>query len=278
MSEEAILKVQSSPAVFNIEKSGISSRYIAWIDLMGAANLMQFSLKSAAILLGKLHDVIFKTWKEDSARLTIHSVVDGCYVVASEIIPLLHFVENVMSRYFACFYKEYQTHCKKRAIWKYCALLRGAITYGPIYSNEDMKKGFKCDKNITPEELRCAYFSNIFVGNLLARAYELEKKAPPFGVYLDSSVVCQNLSLQADEQAKFILGQGAWYRWFLNSATGDCRNQLGIPQLPKDMGTAVTQFLEAERSCQYECNYPVERHDEWVKMVDEYFVDTNQQI
>ena len=176
------LKACESPAMFNDKKVDISSRYIAWIDLMGAANLMRYSLKSGAILIGRLHDVIFTTWKEQPTGLTIHSIVDGCYVVAREITPLLHFIENVMCRYFACFYEEYKRHRQYGLIWKYCAIVRSSIAYGPIYTNEEMRKGFECDKKITRDDLFNAYFSNVFVGNLLATAYELEKKAPPFGV------------------------------------------------------------------------------------------------
>ena len=65
------------------------------------------------------------------------------------------------------------------------------------------------------------------------------------------------------------------YRWFLNSTTTQTRSKLGIPQSSKEMGETIVQYLDVLKECQYECNYPVGRHEEWRKMVKEYFVDEN---
>lgn len=253
------------PSFFNTEKITPEKCYIAWIDVMGAASMMEVSLQRAAICIGKLHDVVFAESKKHP-KLTLHPLVDGCYAVSKEFAPLLQFTQSVMTRLFATFYAA-RVSATGRDAWKSQFLVRAVLAYGPIVTAEMMKMGF----SYKPEELSSPYFNNVFIGNLLGSTHDAEKSAPPFGVYVSTSVRCEaELSASDSVEFKSLVGQ-VYYRWFLDKARAKQRDSLGLPSNPSEMGQAVIDFLEAEKENAATSCYPEKKHEGWCSRVREYF-------
>lgn len=251
-------------------QSNVEAYYVAWFDLMGASNLMRRSLSCASILIGKLHDAIVRTRNESYAKLSLHPLIDGCYVLSKDVKTLLDFSTEVMALLFTSFKGEQDGNHPETA-WQRQAAVRCVIVYGPVLTSEQMFNGFykgRYDQNDP-------YFKNVFVGNLLGATHGSERKAPPFGIFIDSSAIYQREFLEKEEQQNTCLWSH-FFRWF-KRVPQDLRDKLQeLPSSSQEIGERVLKFFEAEKLHRYESYYPVEKHEMYVQLIREYFeMDAN---
>lgn len=159
-------------------------RFVLWIDMMGAANLMNLSSRMAMIVLAKIHTASVKA-SDGIGGITVVPVVDGFYCVTKNAHPLRTFAYRFLKSIVSDIILIRDPH--------YIYLLRGAISFGPVVTGNDLKEkiiGKQDDPGSQPllKLENQAYLSHILVGSPLATAYHGERQAPPFGIYVDDSV------------------------------------------------------------------------------------------
>ncbi len=147
-------------------------RYVLWIDLMGSRNMMLRSVARAAIPLMKLHVAALEARKSIADEVELYPMIDGLYAISRSFSPIRRFVGLTFQRLVA----EFLTSDNKERF-----AVRGGLAYGPVLRGADSMNG-------APEALvEPHYWNAILIGIPLAQAYRAEKKAPPFGVYIDES-------------------------------------------------------------------------------------------
>lgn len=149
-------------------------QYVAWIDLMGTASMMEFSFTIAATNICKFHLSIKQ--QEEYDKFKLYPMNDGIYVVSDELYTLKKFLQGVFSDYSKVLISQHG-----RSYWdiKFTAIPRAAIAYGKLYHGNDIS-----DTILTEYE----YLSTILLGQPMARAHQKEREAAPFGIIVDSSV------------------------------------------------------------------------------------------
>lgn len=155
------------------EKAGPQRyRYVLWLDVMGAAPKIARNVKTAAIPVMKLHVAALTAVKKNAKTpIDLYPIIDGIYVVSEDLHPLLFFMSDVFRSMAAEFLAVKN--------WER-SIIRGAISYGPVILGRESAAG----ADILSET---SYCQSILLGMPLVQAYEAEKHAPPFGVYIHES-------------------------------------------------------------------------------------------
>jgi hypothetical protein len=152
----------------------IRQSYVAWLDLMGAQSIMRRSLASATNFVMKIH-VSCQTviQGDDHSDIDLYPMIDGVYIVTPRQPALLDFLKAVLTKLALAFIFE------ENPLYRF--LVRGAIAFGPLIKGEDM---LECSKALqrSPE-----YCSRVALGMPLTQAWDAEKKAAPFGIYIHES-------------------------------------------------------------------------------------------
>ena len=147
-----------------------SFKYVAWLDLMGASNIMSISLSIAANHIGKIHSAALRAKQEGCGDAEIYPMVDGVYITSSNQDAILAFAKHIIRGLSVNFVLESDPF--------HCFMLRGAIAYGPIFEGHKMQL---CNKLLEEENI---YSQNVIVGPSLANAYNAERFASPFGIWI----------------------------------------------------------------------------------------------
>jgi hypothetical protein len=150
-------------------------RYVAWLDLMGTSSMMRRSATIAATFIGKLHSAAIKATKnvpEDQVRL--YPVIDGVYITSAAQAPLLRVLKPILKALAVNFVLE------KDIVHRF--MVRGAIAYGPTCEGKDLLTKENWQLNSRPE-----YAKSICLGVPLAQAFDAEKAAAPYGIWIHES-------------------------------------------------------------------------------------------
>jgi hypothetical protein len=212
------------------------NKFVAWVDLMGAANHFLLSLPKAACFVGKIHDAGLQ------ARLTytavsLHPIADGFYAMADRWADIQDFSARVMRSLAHVFEQENENQHK--------FLVRSGIAFGAVVDSRTMASGSRTFEN-EPQ-----YLGNVLVGCPLAWAYKAESKAPPFGIYVDQSV-----TTHSRERVAWVL-----HRWW----------QAQHQPWAASFGQRVVDYLTWARNNAIATRYPVKKHQRYVQATNEYF-------
>lgn len=158
-------------------------QYVAWLDLMGTANLMEWSFDVAATNVCKLHLIVAQ--QENYDQFDIYPMNDGIYVVSDSYRPLHELLTGIFSDY-----AEVLTSNMGRDHWDimHLAIPRAAIAYGHLYHPKSIQRSALADYE---------HAASILLGEPMAAAHHKESEAPPFGIVADESVH------EADEEIRW---------------------------------------------------------------------------
>lgn len=238
-TKEIPLNVAWDKPCFDNTRINPSSKYVAWIDLMGAANHFLLSLAKSACFVGKVHDAGLKA-RNKFPSVTVHPISDGFFAISEDWDEIKQFVQFVM-RSLAYVFAHEQNNDHK-------FIVRSSIAYGQIVTGEKIKEGCKFLED------KCEYFSNVFVGSPLAWAYKAESKAPPFGIYIDQSVTTHSTA-----HIGWIL-----HKWWSN-------DQSKQKTLARDFGKSLIRYLDWLKLHSCGMRYPQEKHEQYIQLINEYY-------
>ncbi|MBN9225753.1 MULTISPECIES: hypothetical protein [Legionella] len=146
--------------------------YVCWLDLMGTKSLMERSPTTCTIKICQLHNCL-STKKDtlgiNNETLKIYPVMDGAFITSKNqscLKKYLNLVFNSMAKDFI----ETERHL-------YQSIIRACIAYGPLGHGSDIKS----------DKISGDYKKTLLFGLPMTQAYSSEKKAPPFGIYVDKS-------------------------------------------------------------------------------------------
>jgi hypothetical protein len=153
------------------------NEYVGWIDIMGTSNAMRRSVKTAAVKVLKLHNIIIDV--RDDFDIEAFPMMDGIYVVSEDKDEIVDFFQSIFKGY-----AEYLVEQSVEDHFEvfYAAIIRAAIAFGPLYHGSD-----------TPDDASSSiansdeYGDSIIIGVPMADAYTAEAEAPPFGIHIHQS-------------------------------------------------------------------------------------------
>jgi hypothetical protein len=146
-------------------------KYVGWVDVMGSQGVMLRSLNMSAHFLMKLH--LASLHAHDSS-IELFPVIDGIYACSSSQKSILTFLNKVNSALAITFILE------PVALHKF--MIRSGLAYGPVITG---KETLACAVELQENSKQV---NQIFFGAPLTQAFQIEKKAAPFGVALHESV------------------------------------------------------------------------------------------
>lgn len=153
----------------------LNPRYVGWLDLMGTNSMMRRSATIASIFIGKLHSAAIKAARacpDDAVRL--HPVIDGVYITSDAQAPVLSVLKQMLRSLALSFVLE------EKIVHRF--MVRGAIAFGPTCEGADLLTPENWQLNSRPE-----YARSICLGIPLAQAFDAEKAAAPYGIWIHES-------------------------------------------------------------------------------------------
>lgn len=138
---------------------------------MGSQGKMLRNVCTAAIPLMKFH-VAALAGKKTPGGTELFPVIDGIYAVSEHFCSIAFFLSDDFRSTAAEFLvlKDWER-----------SVIRGAVAHGPVILGEEFKGGslFLQERD---------YANEILLGMPLVQAYNVERGAPPFGVFVHESV------------------------------------------------------------------------------------------
>ncbi|MDI1336360.1 MAG: hypothetical protein PSU94_09285 [Lacunisphaera sp.] len=147
-------------------------RYVFWLDLMGARNLMKLSLPRAARSVMKIHAAALFV-KQRHPELEINPVMDGVYGYVSNRDLLETCLTEILAGLANVFVQERVPSSR--------FMVRAGVAFGPLIPGSSLAAG----STILQQNTR--YLGGTAIGMGISHAYEAEGLAPPFGVYIHES-------------------------------------------------------------------------------------------
>lgn len=214
--------------------------YIAFIDIMGTKNHMQSSIETAANYIFKFHAAILTSWRKSYSEQSVfvYPVMDGVYISSSCKDAIERVLVSIYSQLTGTIINEKQDQHK--------FVIRGSIAYGKIVYGHRIpyqaSKVFEMDLN---------YKNNILLGRPMIAAYENEKRAAPFGIFLDRS---------ATKRGHF----SSDWKWFKSSV-----EEVGSDTIGK-LREELNKYFDEKKASQ---NYTSAKIKEHRCLVEKYFAE-----
>lgn len=145
--------------------------YVTWLDLMGTRATMSRSLPVVANFVFKLHAACLD-YSNDA--LALYPVMDGVYVVAQDQAALKGFLRSVLGALANLFLSTPERHHR--------FVPKAAVAFGPVIHGRDVPRESSFTLDQHPD-----YRASILLGLPMIQAYEGERQAPPFGVFVHES-------------------------------------------------------------------------------------------
>jgi hypothetical protein len=147
-------------------------RYVFWLDLMGANNLMRLSLPRAARSIMKIHGAALLA-KQHFKNLEINPVMDGVYGYTPDRTTLESALFEILSALANVFVQERLASSR--------FMVRAGVAFGPLVLSDALSAGATILKK------NRKYLGGTGIGMAISHAYEAEGRAAPFGVYIHES-------------------------------------------------------------------------------------------
>lgn len=151
------------------------NQYVAWIDLMGAGNIMSISIAKSANFLIRLHMAAKQAVDSSPDTVETCAINDGIFFVSNSKRAIMSVVRQVFYTLASYFISTAAPHDK--------FLLRGSIAFGPVYGGKNLQSGL----SKTKAEKYASSLTNVQFGPAIIQAYRQEAFAPPYGVAVHES-------------------------------------------------------------------------------------------
>lgn len=231
------------------------NEYVCWLDIMGTQEKMLSSIYTSGNNIFRLHAAVLRGLRKVSkaADVRAYPVMDGVYLTAKKtraIQRLMRFVFQDLA----------DTFVESKFIHQF--LVRGAIAYGPIYHGTQVTD--KVSQDLDSATLGY-YKDSLLLGTPMIQAYEGEKYAPPFGLYVHESA-----RAFCPEDGKTFSYR--WWDWWRAAASSHSHNSYYRNR------SFIAYFARRLKSYFSECelnskrlNYPIEKIQAHRAVAEEYF-------
>lgn len=223
--------------IVNTDKMDPTEEYVCWLDIMGTKNSMSESFEKSANFILRFHTAVLRA--ENPRKVRIYPVMDGVYVVVKELGDMMTSIDRIMTSLAEVFLSEPNNH---RFMVK-GALSRGTLQHGSEISSE-----------VSPDMApKVSYKQHLLFGMPMIQAFNAEKSAPPFGIYIH-------------ESARTVKGlQGRYYFWHRDETISE--NE----KLQTQLKESLLEFLKWEGERHYYFELESSRFAEYEERVKEYF-------
>jgi hypothetical protein len=213
--------------------------YVAWVDVMGVRAYMSRSLPTTANFVFKLHAAVLDTQSES---VILYPVMDGAYAVAASQVELCRFLERV--------FVELANEFIKQPNPLYRFLVKGSVAYGRVFHGADVPAAAS---QTIYESGR--YKAAILLGMPMVQAFQSERQAPPFGVFIHESA--RAFSPTGSPSFSYF-----WWAWHRHHA-----------QLAERLRDALEEYFEWCLRRSHAIDYDAERIVAHREQARQFFVD-----
>jgi hypothetical protein len=196
--------------------------YVAWLDLMGAGQIMSVSVHKSANFLVRLHMAVETARMESGFELKTLPINDGIFIISPKKGEIMTVVRHAMILLSARFIATPRPHDR--------CLMKGSIAFGPVYAGGQLRKG------ISRKQLRerPEFLERLWFGPPIIQAYQNESSAPPYGIAVHESA----RAFAAKEEPPFQTTHWLWWQ--------DNAESTRIPKLPSLTDLKDVLALELE--------------------------------
>lgn len=230
---------------FDTRKMGVPQKnFVAFFDIMGMQSHLNASNHISANFMFKFHAAALCAQRDSAGDIYIYPIMDGMYATTAEALAMKHFTSLLFSSLAKVFMDEPAS--------KHLFIPRGAISYGEVFHGreipDDASKVFSEYKD---------YKKRLLIGSPMIKAYQLERAASPFGVFIDD---CASCSL-CETGARFTK---AW-KWFDENGPNE---RCAVP--PQDLSEKLRHYFEdlARRATTDE---EARNHSRHLRLISNYF-------
>lgn len=228
--------------------------YVAFLDVMGMQNHLTSSLKTSANFMFKFHAAILSTIKhveESCASFTVYPIMDGAYVTTKESSHMMCFLSLLFTSLARLYLAEENT------LFRF--IPRGAVSYGDLYHGSDVPE----DASLIFSENK-EYKANLLIGKPMIKAFQYERHAAPFGIYIDDCASCRFC-----ENEKPFYREWRWYKYAPYELNKN-DEALDVGKLSKELLKVFNEL--ANRSYSED---EVRRHKAHQRSVERYFSESD---
>lgn len=256
-TEETAKVLEKSPLYVRTDKGNVlvSNEYVLWIDSMGTKARMSVSIQQSANFLLKLHQAIQKA-SENKAGLKIYPVMDAAYVTSktqSEILSFINLLFTILALEFI-----------QQEDPEHQFLVRGSLSYGPIYHAQDLIPWMTQDKSGDKSGDK-SYWEKVLLGIPVIQAYSSEEKAPPLGVFIHETA--RAFSPTGESHLPYV-----WDIW------QECQGVIGDIALGEKLNESVNSYFDWCKQHSLRIDYPEDAIERHKKLWGMYYkrIETNQ--
>ncbi len=174
---------------FNSKVMGTpEGEYVLWCDGMGSGRALASSLDRAANFIFKLHQAFgLATEGPGMDDVEVYPIMDGLYVTTSDRRKMEKIIKTAFLELAYEFIKSKNEHR---------FMIRGGLAYGAtLHGSKINEEAFEVNGQ---NKLEIKKFKEshgkILLSPALKLAYDAERLAPPFGIYVDNSVLSKRWS------------------------------------------------------------------------------------
>ncbi|NLH94095.1 MAG: hypothetical protein GX466_07765 [Candidatus Cloacimonetes bacterium] len=169
-------------AYCNLDEFRPVDAYVFWVDIMGTKSIMTIAPIKGTYYMMRMHIGLLEV-KNKYNNIVVFPMNDGLFVICERRNELLTFINEYM---YLLFNIATGRDNKKRIAYTFnmetSFLVKGVLSYGPIYYQDGLTN---CNRNLVFFK---EYTDKLISGMPMIQAYESEKYAPPFGIYIHETV------------------------------------------------------------------------------------------
>jgi hypothetical protein len=199
---------------------------------------MSESFEKSANFIIRFHTAVLKA--AVSKKVRVYPVMDGVHVVVESLDDMRDAIDKIMTCLAEVFLAETNNHR---------FIVKGALATGTI------QHGSKISSEVSPDMApRIGYKQHLLFGMPMIQAFNAEKQAPPFGIYIH-------------ESARTVGGlQGRYYFWRRDEALSANKS------LHSDLKKELISFLNWEKDHNYYLELEKTKFEEYKDRAIEYLI------
>jgi len=219
--------------------------YVFFIDIMGTRNHMKKSVRETANYIFKLHAGIISAWREKPYKnVFVYPVMDGAYITSGSKENMINILLRVFRSLSEGFLKEINS--------SYLYLVRGSLSYGEVIHGHDVP--YRASKAF---EMSLGYKDEILLGSAMISAYDGERCAAPFGIYIDDSA-------SRGKENRGGSFKPDW-KWFEDETLKVKEN------IHRELSLKIQGYLESLKIEEHPLHYSSDRIEKHIQLTKEYF-------
>jgi len=232
--------------------------FVAWCDGMGTGQCLGRSLHQAANSVFKLHSA-FSIARRTLSAVRCYPVMDGVYVTS----PTRGDMQKVLKSAFSELAREFIN----RPGIKNMHMMRAGLAFGPTLHGVDIDDeafygtyhGYTTTRDMFEQSSLDDVRRHVLLSLAMVLAYEAERNAPPFGVFVDDSAKSYPL-LTEGSGGGF---QSSLYQWWAGDETAR--------QTAAKLSEQIRFYLNKAETHSVGLQYPRERIERHRMLAEEYF-------